>query len=80
MYFLSRNVLNIVDGLLECGSTALGAALTLSVGLASKFSRSEVILCTDGLPNTGIGTLQKHTAAYDPDFYPKVGFCFHFLF
>jgi hypothetical protein len=44
-----------VFSLNHAGSTALGPALAASVGLASRVSGSEVILCTDGLPNLGIG-------------------------
>lgn len=38
------------------GSTALGPALSAAVGLAAQHVGSEVILCTDGLPNAGIGS------------------------
>jgi len=47
-----------VQGLRTKGCTALGPALTLSVALASDRSlSSEIILCTDGVPNTGVGSL-----------------------
>ena len=47
-----------VQGLSTKGGTALGPALTLSVALASdRTLSSEIILCTDGVPNTGVGSL-----------------------
>ena len=47
-----------MQGLRTKGCTALGPALTLSVALASDRSlSSEIILCTDGVPNTGVGSL-----------------------
>ena len=61
-----------IDELNELGSTALGSALTVSVGMASQHTHAEVILCTDGLPNVGLGMLQKNSADYDPGFYTKV--------
>ena len=47
-----------VQGLSTKGCTALGPALALSVALASdRTLSSEIILCTDGVPNTGVGSL-----------------------
>jgi hypothetical protein len=40
----------------EGGSTALGPALTFVTGVAAQKRGSEIILCTDGLPNEGLGT------------------------
>jgi len=50
------------------GGTALGPALAVAVGIASSVPRSEVIVCTDGLPNVGIGSLPS-----DPNFYKEIG-------
>ncbi|KAJ8045692.1 Circularly permutated Ras protein 1 [Holothuria leucospilota] len=50
------------------GCTALGPALTLAVGFLSKLPGSEIVLCTDGLPNEGVGSLPR-----DPGFYDKIG-------
>jgi len=47
----------------ETGATALGPALLIAVGIASKAERSSVILCTDGLPNIGLGTMENPAAA-----------------
>jgi hypothetical protein len=46
--------------LAEGGATALGPALSVCVGIASAHRRSEIILCTDGAPNVGIGSLDDH--------------------
>ncbi|XP_071839226.1 circularly permutated Ras protein 1-like [Apostichopus japonicus] len=45
--------------------TALGPALALSVGLLSKSPGSEIVLCTDGQPIKGIGSLPRDSAFYD---------------
>jgi hypothetical protein len=50
--------------LTQTGSTALGPALSAAVGLASQRVGSEVILCTDGLPNSGIGSNGSGTSFY----------------
>ncbi|XP_070561239.1 circularly permutated Ras protein 1-like [Ptychodera flava] len=60
-----------ISSLEEGGSTALGPALAVCVGLASERSGSEIVLCTDGLPNVGLGTLEGSTA--DPEYYAKIG-------
>eukprot|EP00736_Rhodelphis_marinus_P006707 Rmarinus@m.3332 len=41
------------------GSTALGPALAVSLGICSGFTRSEVMLCTDGLANNGVGSMDR---------------------
>ncbi len=61
-----------VKELTELGATALGPGLALCVGMVSMVPRSEVVLCTDGLPNRGIGALQNSSSNYDPDFYSQV--------
>ncbi|ETO09581.1 hypothetical protein RFI_27796 [Reticulomyxa filosa] len=43
--------------LVEKGQTALGPALVVSIALAAQKSGSQVILCTDGLANIGLGNL-----------------------
>ncbi len=48
---------NLFLRLEEGGATALGPALYYSVLEASKKNGSQVILCTDGLANKGIGNL-----------------------
>merc|ERR1719397_233208 len=53
---------------LEAGSsTALGPALCVSCGLASNYDSAEVIICTDGVPNVGVGS------AGDESLYENMG-------
>ncbi len=53
-----------IRALQEGGATALCPALVVAIGLASKEkSRSEIILCTDGLSNVGIGSLEDEASA-----------------
>jgi hypothetical protein len=60
----------IVSGLSESGTTALGPALLTSVVIASTKPGSKVIVCTDGLANVGVGSLDTGT---NSDFYEQVG-------
>ncbi|PIK41859.1 putative circularly permutated Ras protein 1-like isoform X2 [Apostichopus japonicus] len=57
-----------ISNLRLAGSTALGPALAMCVGFLSKTPGSEIVLCTDGEPNQGIGSLPG-----DPGFYDKIG-------
>lgn len=41
----------------EGGQTALGPALLIAVTMACKVTGSKVIMCTDGLANVGLGSL-----------------------
>ena len=50
----------------EEGATALGPALLLGISVAGNRSRSKVILCTDGLANTGLGSLEGKQTEYTP--------------
>eukprot|EP00486_Rosalina_sp_Unknown_P000113 CAMPEP_0201564840 /NCGR_PEP_ID=MMETSP0190_2-20130828/3443_1 /ASSEMBLY_ACC=CAM_ASM_000263 /TAXON_ID=37353 /ORGANISM="Rosalina sp." /LENGTH=931 /DNA_ID=CAMNT_0047981539 /DNA_START=123 /DNA_END=2918 /DNA_ORIENTATION=- len=43
----------------ENGQTALGPALVVSIAMASSAPGSQVILCTDGLANIGVGSLDQ---------------------
>ncbi|KAK3751627.1 hypothetical protein RRG08_012688 [Elysia crispata] len=51
------------------GCTALGPALSLCMGYVSKTPSSEVVLCTDGEPNVGIGSRR----GIPTDFYRQIG-------
>ena len=51
------------------GCTALGPALAISAGLIAASPLSEVVLCTDGEPNVGVGNLDYE---HGKDFYKKV--------
>lgn len=50
----------IVWELNEGGATALGPAAVVAVGLAGQGSASKIILCTDGLANVGVGSLDDN--------------------
>ncbi|XP_066269460.1 circularly permutated Ras protein 1-like isoform X1 [Branchiostoma lanceolatum] len=50
------------------GTTALGPALAVCAGVVADKPRSEIILCTDGAANVGVGDVRK-----DPGFYKKIG-------
>ena len=69
-----RSLIERVDGLEEGGATALGPALAVCAGLASNKPRSEIILCTDGVPNVALGALDATPP--DCEFYKKVGMSF----
>ncbi|XP_059162190.1 circularly permutated Ras protein 1-like [Physella acuta] len=60
----------IVKQLRTSGSTALGPALAICAGFVSKTPGSEIVLCTDGEPNVGIGSLPSPAGA---EFYRQVG-------
>merc|ERR1712154_467513 len=49
--------------LTENGQTALGPALVVSIAMASSKPGSQVILCTDGLANVGVGSLDVPSTA-----------------
>ena len=63
-----------VKSLTTGGTTALGPALALCVGMASNFPSGEIILCTDGVSNVGVGNLES--GRNDSAFYTTVS---HYL-
>jgi GTPase SAR1 family protein len=50
------------------GSTALGPALVIALSAANRSKRSEIILCTDGASNQGVGKVEDGR-----DFYRGLG-------
>jgi len=42
----------------EEGATALGPAMMLGIGMSGTSPSSQVVLCTDGLSNVGVGSLE----------------------
>jgi len=48
-----------VSALRPSGNTALGPALAVAVGLASRQAGSRIVLCTDGMANNGVGAIQR---------------------
>ena len=79
-----RDLKATVGALRTTGCTALGPALAVSTSMAAAHGGSaEVILCTDGMPNTGVGAVDG--AGKGRDFYEKVSLCYlallrHILF
>jgi hypothetical protein len=63
------DVKQCVSGLTTGGSTALGPALAMCVGMASNFPSAEIIVCTDGVSNVGCGNISKG----DTGFYTSMG-------
>ncbi|XP_017565338.1 circularly permutated Ras protein 1 isoform X1 [Pygocentrus nattereri] len=64
-----------IKELREHGATALGPAALVSVAMASQFTGSKVIICTDGHANIGLGQLEQesaHSPAPSPYFYNQL--------
>ncbi|XP_030635089.1 circularly permutated Ras protein 1 [Chanos chanos] len=64
-----------VKELREHGATSLGPAALISVAMASKFTGSKVIICTDGRANIGLGQLEQensHAPPQSPYFYSQL--------
>ncbi|CDW75118.1 type a von willebrand factor domain-containing protein [Stylonychia lemnae] len=56
------------------GSTALGPAILASIAIAGEGSPgSQVIVCTDGQANIGLGALNTHNQLAANQFYYKIG-------
>ena len=68
-----KRLINKLTSLKETGKTALGPALAVALGLASRGKPgSMVILCTDGLANVGVGELDSVKSNVDT-FYEEMG-------
>nr|KAG5688943.1 hypothetical protein BaRGS_031342 [Batillaria attramentaria] len=66
-----RGLDDAVKHLHTSGCTALGPALSICAGFISEEPSSEIVLCTDGMPNVGIGSLQS--GRHDAAFYNRIG-------
>ncbi|XP_077998423.1 circularly permutated Ras protein 1-like isoform X2 [Glandiceps talaboti] len=66
-----RSLTAQISSMVITGPTALGPALTVCVGLVSEKPGSEIILCTDGVPNVGLGSIGEGSS--DVTFYNKIG-------
>jgi Mg-chelatase subunit ChlD len=62
-----------IKALEEGGATALGPALTLCIGMASQCPKTEIIVCTDGMSNMGVGPLDSGTSEEKEEFYRNLG-------
>jgi hypothetical protein len=68
------NLISKFSKLNPSGKTALGPALLSAVGLASKGNPgSRIIICTDGLANVGLGSLESIHLNEARAFYEKLG-------
>eukprot|EP00049_Salpingoeca_infusionum_P015281 m.294764 g.294764 ORF g.294764 m.294764 type:complete len:689 (-) comp15850_c0_seq12:2623-4689(-) len=47
------------------GQTALGPAMLLALGMCSNFQESQIILCTDGVANIGLGAMSPNATQED---------------
>jgi len=64
------NLKEIIKNLSTEGTTALGPALAFSIGyLSDKRDGSQIILCTDGVANVGMGNLEKKSATNDAELF-----------
>ena len=57
---LSAGVIKTVQDFASGGTTALGPALTLCVSMVHDCPYSEVVLCTDGMANVGLGAVDSN--------------------
>ena len=62
-----------VDSMCTDGFTALGPAVSEAIGIAMGTAGSEIVLCTDGEPNQGVGGGERFGEDGNEDnFYRKV--------
>jgi hypothetical protein len=66
------SLINRIKQLRTQGSTALGPSLVFSIGLASKKPGSQIILCTDGCANVGMGSIEEKTPHLAETFYDEI--------
>ncbi|XP_065898859.1 circularly permutated Ras protein 1-like [Dysidea avara] len=73
----SKSLSDKLFSLEESGSTALGPALVVSIAMAAKVPGSRVVVCTDGLANVGLGSLDElkteEQVKQGQQFYEKLG-------
>ena len=62
----------VVETIQEGGGTALGPGLATCIGISKKFPGAEVIICTDGEPNSGVGSMNTGGGG-DVKFYSEIG-------
>lgn len=63
-------LIDLVDGLYSQGSTALGPAVVLAIGMAADAPGSKVMVCTDGEANVGLGSVGNPSAKAE---YEQIG-------
>lgn len=72
-FSLTSKMKTIIDMLRPKGCTSLGPALSVAMGIVNGSVGSEIVLCTDGAPNGGIGSLSSCEVRPGSHFYIKVG-------
>lgn len=60
---MSKKIFELTEG----GATALGPAVLTAVGIASAKPGSKVVVCTDGLANIGVGSLEDTDGPLDAE-------------
>ncbi|XP_048733712.2 circularly permutated Ras protein 1-like isoform X2 [Ostrea edulis] len=65
-----QKIVTNVNKLRPKGCTSLGPALSVAMGIVEDSVGSEIILCTDGAPNGGIGSMSRDAVE---NFYVKAG-------
>ena len=71
----SESLLKIFDNLKVAGQTALGPAIVASLKLLDNAkSGSMLIMCTDGISNIGLGSLDKTEDENVAKFYENLAF------
>jgi len=71
-----KKLINIVDNLEEGGTTALGPAVVLALGMASDCPGSKIMVCTDGQANEGLGDVSSKSPSdmkRAKETYDKIG-------
>ena len=66
-----------MSGLSTGGTTALGPALALCVGMTSNFPSAEIIVCTDGVSNVGCGNISSGDTSFYTTVSSLAGVCLH---
>ncbi|KAF2072511.1 hypothetical protein CYY_006178 [Polysphondylium violaceum] len=62
----------IVEKLKGAGSTALGPAAAVCVGMGAASPGSKIVLCTDGEANLGLGSVEDRDPKASMDFYTQL--------
>ncbi|KAL6488176.1 hypothetical protein MHYP_G00019170 [Metynnis hypsauchen] len=65
-----------IHKLQESGASTMGAAALVSIAMASKHPGSKVLVCTDGVPNAGLGNLDldlSRSIVSSSIFYQELG-------
>ncbi|XP_076463933.1 LOW QUALITY PROTEIN: circularly permutated Ras protein 1-like [Babylonia areolata] len=66
-------LIEAVSRMVTRGSTGLGPALSICLGFLGQVPNSEIVLCTDGAPNMGVGSLNGSGPQQGEQFYKMAG-------